>query len=117
MLPTRSRDHHFSPAMLGSVLLLLVASVTDAVLTILLVREGASEINPVMDCFLEMGEMYFLLGKYALTVGGLPVLLIFRNHGLFGSRLRVAYLIPVTVLLYAVLISYQLSLMHRHVGM
>ena len=61
---------------------------------------------------LEDGIQPFLVIKYALTAGGLPLLLIFQNHYLFGTRVRVGYLIPVTVALYAVLIGYQLMLIH-----
>ena len=49
----------------------------------------------------------FLIGKYVLTAVGLPLLLIFKNHCLFGTRFRVGYLILVIVALYLVLIAYQ----------
>jgi len=106
----------FSPAMFIVVLLLIIASLVDAVLTIQLLQAGGDEINPLMDRLLDLGVMPFLLGKYALTVSGLPLLLIFKNHYMFGSRIRVGHLIPIAVLLYAALIGYQLVLMHRYVG-
>ena len=76
-----------------------------------LVQSGGSELNPLMNRLLDHGVLPFLLGKYLLTVIGLPVLLIFKNHYLFGARIRVGYLIPFLVALYAVLIGYQLLLM------
>ena len=54
-----------------------------------------------MNRLLEHGVLPFLLGKYLLTVIGLPVLLIFKNYYLFGTRVRVGYLIPLLVVLYA----------------
>lgn len=103
----------FSPAMLVFVLMLLMASIVDAILTIQLLQAGGDEINPLMDRLLDYGILPFLVGKYLLTVVGLPLLLVFKNHYLFGLRFRVGYLIPSTVVLYLVLIGYQLLLMHR----
>jgi hypothetical protein len=107
----------YSPAMFIGVLALVAASLVDAVLTIQLLFAGGKEVNPLMNSLLAYGMGPFVLGKYALTVAGLPLLLIFKNHYLFGTRLRVSYLIPMTVALYMVLIGYQLVLMHRHVGL
>jgi hypothetical protein len=105
----------FSPAMLIGVLAMVSASLVDAVLTVQLLNAGGKEINPLMDRLLAYGAGYFLLGKYLLTVAGLPLLLVFKNHYLFGTRLRVGHLIPVIVALYLMLIVYQLMLIHGHV--
>jgi hypothetical protein len=106
----------FPPAMLLLVLMLVVASMVDAVLTIRLIEAGANEINPLMDRLIQHGLLSFLLIKYVLTVGGLPVLLIFKNFYLFGTRFRVGHLIPSAVALYAVLIAYQLVLLHKYMA-
>ena len=107
----------FSSAMFIVILMLIIASIVDAILTIQLIEAGAREINPLMDRLLDNGILVFLLVKYVLTVAGLPLLLIFQNHYLFGTRLRVGYLIPLAVALYAILIGYQLVLMHKYVGL
>jgi hypothetical protein len=106
----------FPTGMFVFILLLLIASLTDAVLTLLLLQVGGEEINPVMEYLLAHGLLAFLLGKYLLTVIGLPFLMIFSKHYLFGTRVRVGYLIPCTVVLYAVLIGYQLVLVENHLG-
>jgi hypothetical protein len=123
MANRREREHRrpyfvdrFSPAMFAFVLMLLTASIVDAILTIQLIQAGAAEINPIMDSLLDHGILAFVLGKYLLTVAGLPLLLIFKNHYLFGTRFRVGYLIPAVVVMYSVLIGYQLVLMHEYVG-
>ena len=124
MVARRAKEHRqpyfvdrFSSGMFVVVLLLIFASIVDAVLTIRLLDAGAAEINPLMDRLLEHGVRTFLLGKYMLTVVGLPLLLIFKNHYLFGTRIRVGHLIPMAVVLYAILISYQLILIQQYVGM
>ncbi|MEN6405217.1 MAG: DUF5658 family protein [Thermoguttaceae bacterium] len=115
----RANDHRrpyfvdrFSSAMFVVVVMLLLATLLDGFLTLRLLEAGADEVNPVMDYLLDYGALPFLAGKYLLTVVGLPLLLIFKNHTLFGTPLRVAHLIPVVVGLYIVLLGYQLVLMH-----
>ena len=103
----------FSTALLVFVLMLLIASIIDAILTIQLIGAGGSEVNPLMARLLDHGVLSFLAGKYLLTVVGLPVLLVFKNFYLFGTRIRVGYLIPMIVALYVLLIGYQLLLMHQ----
>ena len=118
-LRNRRADEHrrpyfvdrFPPSLLLLVLLLLAASILDAVLTLRLLQAGSQEINPLMNLVLGHGVEPFVLIKYVLTVAGLPLLLIFRNFYLFGTRMRVGHLIPTVVALYAVLIGYQLVLM------
>jgi hypothetical protein len=107
----------FSLVMFITVLMLASASIVDAVLTIQLIEAGAREINPLMAHLLDHGIEPFLLGKYLLTVAGLPLLLIFQNYYLFGTRVRVGYLVPMAVGLYLVLIAYQLVLMHKYGGL
>jgi hypothetical protein len=124
-LKNRRTDEHrqsyfvdrFSSPTFILVLMLLIASIVDALLSIHLLRAGADEINPLMDHLLDHGIKPFLLVKYALTAGGLPLLLIFQNRYLFGTRFRVGYLIPTAVAMYAVLISYQLVLICKYAEM
>ena len=118
MANRRAREHRrpyyvdrFSSAMFVVIVILIVASVVDAVLTLQLIEAGAVETNPLMAHLLNHGIVPFLLGKYLLTVGGLPLLLIFKNHYLFDTRVRVGHLIPMVVAMYLALIGYQLVLM------
>lgn len=104
----------FSPWTFVVVLILLIASILDACLTIQLLRAGANEINPVMNYFLAYGVQAFLVAKYLLTAAGLPLLLFYRNHYLFGTRVRISCVIPIVVLLYFVLIGYQISLVQSY---
>ena len=117
MVARRASEHQlpyfvdcFSPGVFVIVMLFVLASIVDAFLTIRLLEAGSEEVNPVMLWLLEQGVMTFFVGKYLLTVVGLPVLLIFGNHLLFGTRFRVKYLLVVFLALYLVLIGYQLCL-------
>jgi hypothetical protein len=106
----------FSPVLFIGILLLIVATLVDAGLTVHVLYGGGAEMNPVMDGLLSHGIEAFVIGKYLLTVLGLPVLLIFRNHYLFGTQLRVGHLIPASLALYVVLITYQIILIDQRIG-
>jgi hypothetical protein len=101
----------FPPTTLALVLVLLALTIADGVITLDLVDVDCQEINPVMLYLLSKGPMPFLVGKYALTAAGLPILLIFKNYYLFRTPFRVAYLIPIFVLLYVALTVYQIHLL------
>jgi hypothetical protein len=107
----------FPTTTLAVIVFLLFLSVVDAVITIHLIRSGCDEVNPLMARLLDWGISPFLIGKYLLTAAGLPVLLVFKNFTLFGTRFRVAYLIPVFVALYVALIVYQVALLKTHGGL
>jgi hypothetical protein len=106
----------FSNGILLVVLLLIIATLVDAALTIHILSSGGEEVNPLMEILLNHSIEAFVFGKYLLTVVGLPLLLIFKNHYLFGTPLRVGHLIVVAVLLYVVLICYQVVLIQNCVG-
>src|SRR5262249_19754912 len=100
----------FHARTLGLVVTLLCLSIADAVLTIDLLDANCEEINPLMGYFLAGGHFTFLLGKYILTAAGLPFIVVYGNHRLFGTRFRVAFLLPMFISLYLALVTYQWTL-------
>ncbi len=95
------------------ILLLLIMTIVDGLITLDLLDTGCEEANPLMRYLLERGQMAFLLGKYILTAIGLPFLIAFKNHRLFRTRFRVGYLIPAFVSLYFLLLYYQVGLIRE----
>ena len=65
----------------------------------------------MMAILIERGPMTFVIGKYAMTAVGLPVLLLFQDHRMFRTGFRVRHLFPVFVGLYLVLLTYQVGLL------
>jgi hypothetical protein len=113
--PDRDRPYfvdRFSSTALVLILTLLACTFLDGMLTLELVDINCAELNPAMRYLLSKGPVPFLLGKYILTAAGLPVLLIFKNHRFLHTSFRVGYLIPVFVLSYTALITYQIHLLH-----
>lgn len=86
------------------ILLLLVFSFADGLITLELIDSGCVEVNPVMRYSLSHGPNCFLAVKFLLTAIGLPILV------LFGVRYRIGLVISAIVFLYAALIIYQLNL-------
>lgn len=97
--------------------LLLILTVVDGTITILLLGMHCEEANPLMAYLIERGLLPFLLGKYALTAAGLPVLLIFKEHRMFGTCFRVGYLLPIFVGMYLLLLGHQIQLLNTPMPM
>jgi len=93
------------------VLVTLTLSVADAIFTLKLISLGGSELNPFMDFFLQLGPIPFLTVKYILTGTCLVFFLVNENRLVFWGRLRVKLLLAFSLLLYFVLIFYELVLL------
>lgn len=102
-------DWH-SPRVLALVLLILGLSTLDAVLTLMLMNQGASEVNPVMALFVPHNLGWFAAVKLTLTSVGAAVLVV-------CARMKLFRLFPGEVLLYLVvgcyvaLVAYELDLL------
>ena len=93
----RTRSYFFdryNQRMFATITAILMLSIFDALLTLILIERGSSELNPVMAYFLEYGPLSFIIAKYLLTSFGVVILLVFKNvfinkinmyaHSLFG---------------------------------
>jgi hypothetical protein len=69
----------YSSNIFGAIVLILLLSVLDALLTLYLIDKGSTELNPVMSYFLKYGPFVFMGAKYFLTCMGVVILLLFRN--------------------------------------
>jgi hypothetical protein len=101
----------FENHMLIWIVLLLVLTIIDGVITLVLIDGQFEEANPAMRLLVRHGAAPFLIGKYVLTAWGLPILLVFKNYSIFHKRIRVGALIPTFVGLYILLIAYQVGLL------
>jgi hypothetical protein len=100
----------YSARLLIPVLTILGLCVLDGMLTVMLMRHGAYELNPVMALFLPHNLLGFALTKLALTGVGLCILVA-------CSRMRLFRKIPGELIVYAVLgiymclIAYELRML------
>jgi len=95
------------------ILLLLILTLTDGVLTMILIDLFCEEANPIMAVLIEQGPMTFVLGKYLMTAVCLPVLLVFQHYRMFGTWFRVRHIFPIFIALYLSLLVYQIHLLRK----
>ena len=69
----------YSSNIFAAIVLILLLSILDALLTLYLIDNGSRELNPVMSYFLQYGPYVFMGAKYFLTCAGVVILLLFRN--------------------------------------
>ena len=101
---------HFSLRIFIVIIAIILLSLTDALLTLYLIRHGAAEVNPIMEHFLRYGPLPFLAAKYLLTTASIVLLLIYKNVHIFGTRIRAKYLFIVIFLIFASVVLWELFL-------
>ena len=100
----------YSARLLIPVFAILGLSVLDGVLTVLLMRHGASEANPFMALFLPHNLLWFALVKLALTGAGLCVLVACSRMQLF-RRIPGELFVYAVLGIYVCLVTYELRLL------
>jgi hypothetical protein len=77
----------YKPSLFIAIMFILGLSLLDALLTMILLSQGAKELNPVMRYFLSHGPRVFIFVKYVLTV--LSVLIIVFVKEAFAARYKI----------------------------
>ena len=91
-------DWH-QPQWLGVAVLIVMLSCIDAFLTLMLIDRGAYEVNPFMAPLVAGSPLAFTVVKVGLTGGGVVLLTLL-------ARMKIFRRIPISALLYALLIAY-----------
>lgn len=103
--PRRDDDHSFTavdwhhPQWLAVAMLTLLLCTADAFMTLVLLERGANEANPFMQPLVGGSPVIFAMVKMGLTSGGIVILILLARIRVFGR-------IPVSFLLYGVLLAY-----------
>ena len=100
-----SVDWH-DPQWLAVAMLIVLFSCVDAFLTLTLIDHGAYEVNPFMAPLVGGSALAFALVKIGLTAGGVVLLTILARMRVFGQ-------VPVSLLLYTVLLGYGVLLVYE----
>jgi len=77
----------YSQSVFGAILLILIFSVLDALLTLYLIGHGATELNPIMAYYINVGPYAFFFVKYLLTSVAVVILLLCQNAFLRTMRM------------------------------
>jgi len=100
----------YSPKLLAAILGILVLSLLDAALTLYLVEQGASELNPVMDYFLKKGPLIFTVTKYLLTCIAVLIFLALATSIVPRSNFKAKKLFPYALLAFGGVVVWELVL-------
>jgi len=100
----------YGPKTLAAILVIIALSILDALFTLFLVSHGATEVNPIMDYFLDRGPSVFFVAKYMLTTISLILILAVRNFYLFNSKARVEILYVFLMISFVLVIKWELYL-------
>ncbi len=101
----------YSPKLFAAIAAILMLSIFDALLTLILIDKGSTELNPVMAYFLQHGMLPFIVVKYLLTSIGVVILLIFKNVFLTRAKIYTHSLFPVVIFAFAAVIVWELFLL------
>jgi hypothetical protein len=105
---------HYSPRIFAIVVVILLLSLADAVLTLVLISHGAVELNPVMAYFLSKGDTTFLVVKYLLTAISVTIVALIHYVFLRIFRTHVRNLLVYFAGCFALVVAWELFLMIRY---
>ena len=114
----READHHrplvdwHGEGLLTSAIVVLLLCVADALLTLQLLTDGATEVNPLMALLVHRGALGFALVKLSLTGAGVLMLVSIARFRVF-RQLRVAMFVHAALFGYSVLVAYELWLLNQ----
>ena len=100
----------YSPKLFVAIVTILFLCVVDALLTLFLIDNGAYETNPIMAYYLKLGPHAFFAVKYAVTIVGTIVLLIFRNIVIWKINIKTQSLIYLFAGIYLAVVVWELYL-------
>ena len=100
----------YPPKLFAAIAAILMLSIFDALLTLILIHKGSSELNPVMAYFLEHGMLPFIIAKYVLTSMGVVILLIFKNIFLRRAKIYTRSLFSAVIVAFGAVIIWELFL-------
>lgn len=100
----------YHPKLFAAITAILMLSILDALLTLILIDNGSSELNPVMAYFLQHGLLPFIVAKYFLTSTGVVILLIFKNVFLTKAKIYTHSLFLAVIIAFVAVIVWELFL-------
>jgi Domain of unknown function (DUF5658) len=100
----------YSSHLFAAIVAILFLSVFDAILTLYLIDNGSTELNPVMAYFLNYGPFVFMVAKYFLTCMGVVILLLFGNVLRKRSLVHTHHLFSCIIGAFATVIFWELYL-------
>ena len=102
---------NYNTALFSAVLLILFLCLVDGFLTLYLIGDGAIELNPIMDYFININPWVFILAKYISTGVAAFCLIAFNQYKLRSLRCRTYVLLPGIIVVYTCVITWEITLL------
>jgi hypothetical protein len=115
--PRRITERHvvvtdwFHPQWLAVGIAILLLCGADALLTLALIGDGASELNPIMDPLVRGSGHSFAYWKFSLTAMGVVILTLLARLRFYGKA--VGWVLYGVLGIYCVLVGYELFLLRN----
>ena len=106
---------YYSPRLFYAMILVLMLSVVDAMLTLWLISEGAQEMNPVMAYFLALGPNAFLIAKYLMTAASVAIVVLLNYIGVARARFPMGDLLQYFAGCFAAVVIWEMVLLVGHI--
>lgn len=103
----------YTPRLIIPILLILLLSMLDAFFTLVLIGNGAVEVNPLMAFYLEIGPGVFLVVKYVLTCLSLFVLLMFSHRVAQSLKMESIKIFSFIIAAFTSVVVWQLYLLSK----
>jgi len=100
----------YSPTLFGAIVLILVFSSLDALFTLFLISHDATELNPIMAYYINVGPYTFFIVKYLLTSSAVVILLLCQNAFLRTLRVHAHSLFYVIIVAFMSVVVWELYL-------
>ena len=100
----------YSNWLLVLITILLFLSLADGFLTIYLVEHGATESNPIMAYFINLGPWPFMAAKYFFTCFGVLCLLVLQDLYFTPFGIHVKKIFPFFIAIFIMIIGWQIYL-------
>ena len=104
----------YSAKTLAVILLIVMLSVIDAILTLDLISRGAAELNPVMDYYLAHSPLAFFWVKYCLTWAAIMIILLHKNIYLFNTKIQAKVFFIVFLVPFLLVVQWQIYLIFTY---
>ncbi len=105
----------YTEGMFAGIIGVLSLSLLDAALTLLLINNGAVELNPVMAYFLSHGQVAFIGAKYLFTSASVLLVLLCSHVFIKRPGIYLRSLLNLFMGCFALVIVWELILMYRYV--
>lgn len=106
-------DFNHAPVLFALTVAIMGLSCVDAFFTLMLLNQGAQEINPFMNSLIEADTLLFVVTKVLLTASCLIFILAHRNFWLIKGVIRTSHIIPCLFIGYCALIVHELNMLNN----